>query len=59
VSGIGGLFFRARDPESLGKWYRNHLGVDPVPADYDQSPRAAGSRPVRICAPPRRHQVFR
>jgi hypothetical protein len=24
VSGIGGWFFRARDPESLGKWYRDH-----------------------------------
>jgi predicted enzyme related to lactoylglutathione lyase len=27
VLGIGGLFFRARDPESLGSWYREHLEV--------------------------------
>lgn len=27
VQGIGGLFFRARDPEALGAWYRMHLGV--------------------------------
>lgn len=27
VEGIGGLFFRARDPEALGAWYREHLGV--------------------------------
>ncbi|MGN6277904.1 MAG: VOC family protein [Sphingomonas sp.] len=27
VQGIGGLFFRARDPEALGAWYREHLGV--------------------------------
>lgn len=27
VLGIGGLFFRARDPEALGAWYRDHLGV--------------------------------
>jgi len=29
VLGIGGLFFRARDPESLGNWYREHLAVGP------------------------------
>jgi predicted enzyme related to lactoylglutathione lyase len=27
VLGIGGLFFRARDPDALGAWYRTHLGV--------------------------------
>ncbi|HKU39718.1 MAG TPA: VOC family protein [Polyangiales bacterium] len=27
VQGIGGLFFRARDPEALSAWYREHLGV--------------------------------
>lgn len=27
VLGIGGLFFRASDPEALGTWYREHLGV--------------------------------
>ena len=27
VIGIGGLFFRARDPEALTAWYRDHLGV--------------------------------
>ncbi|WP_156679004.1 VOC family protein [Sphingomonas profundi] len=27
VLGIGGLFFRARDPEGLSAWYRTHLGV--------------------------------
>jgi predicted enzyme related to lactoylglutathione lyase len=27
VTGIGGLFFRARDPEALKQWYRDHLGV--------------------------------
>jgi catechol 2,3-dioxygenase-like lactoylglutathione lyase family enzyme len=28
VHGIGGLFFKARDPEALGAWYREHLGFD-------------------------------
>ncbi len=27
VLGIGGLFFRARDPEALTSWYRDHLNV--------------------------------
>jgi catechol 2,3-dioxygenase-like lactoylglutathione lyase family enzyme len=27
VTGIGGLFFRARDPAALGAWYLEHLGV--------------------------------
>lgn len=27
VTGIGGVFFRAADPESLAAWYRHHLGV--------------------------------
>jgi predicted enzyme related to lactoylglutathione lyase len=28
VTGIGGLFFRSRDPAGLAKWYRDVLGVD-------------------------------
>jgi predicted enzyme related to lactoylglutathione lyase len=31
VLGIGGVFFKARDPEGLLAWYREHLGV-PVDA---------------------------
>jgi predicted enzyme related to lactoylglutathione lyase len=27
VTGIGGIFFRSRDPQALGKWYCEHLGV--------------------------------
>jgi glyoxylase I family protein len=30
VTGIGGVFFRARDPAKLAHWYRDHLGVDSV-----------------------------
>jgi glyoxylase I family protein len=35
VSGIGGLFFRAADPAGLARWYQQHLGVLPVPTDYN------------------------
>jgi predicted enzyme related to lactoylglutathione lyase len=27
VQGMGGLFFRAKDPDALGAWYKEHLGV--------------------------------
>jgi predicted enzyme related to lactoylglutathione lyase len=27
VTGIGGVFFRARDPEALAAWYQEQLGV--------------------------------
>ncbi|MCP9223663.1 VOC family protein [Erythrobacter sp. LQ02-29] len=29
VLGIGGVFFRAHNPEALSEWYRKHLGVGP------------------------------
>jgi len=28
VTGIGGVFFKARDPVALREWYRKHLGID-------------------------------
>ncbi len=28
VTGIGGIFFNARDPVTLRAWYRQHLGID-------------------------------
>jgi len=31
VSGIGGFFFRANDSDALADWYRDNLGIDPVP----------------------------
>jgi glyoxylase I family protein len=31
VSGIGGFFFRANDSDALTLWYRDNLGIDPVP----------------------------
>jgi glyoxylase I family protein len=38
VTGIGGLFFRARDPESLSHWYLTHLGIALTPASYEDVP---------------------
>ena len=28
VIGLGGIFFKARDPKALYEWYRKHLGIE-------------------------------
>ena len=38
VTGIGGFFFRAKDPKALGLWYQQHLGVSLVPTSAGESP---------------------
>ena len=35
VTGIGGMFFRAQNPEALAVWYEQHLGILPVPERYE------------------------
>ena len=34
VSGIGGFFFRARDPVGVARWYQQHLGITLTPKSY-------------------------
>ena len=38
VQGIGGFFFRAKNPEGLAKWYEEHLGVNPAPTNMGMEP---------------------
>ncbi|NNE54172.1 MAG: VOC family protein [Sulfitobacter sp.] len=38
VLGFGGFFFRAKDPEALANWYRDHLGISPVPQSPKEHP---------------------
>ncbi len=38
VLGIGGFFFRAKDPVSLGRWYKDHLGIALTPAGNEDHP---------------------
>lgn len=28
VTGIGGIFFKAKDPDKLREWYRSYLGIE-------------------------------
>ena len=36
--GIGGLFVRAENPSALSAWYEKHLGINPVPTSYEDTP---------------------
>jgi len=38
VEGIGGFFFRAKDPKKLAEWYEVNLGVGSVPVNADTRP---------------------
>jgi predicted enzyme related to lactoylglutathione lyase len=38
VTGIGGFFFRARDPQALKAWYRRHLGMCQASAGHEDEP---------------------
>ena len=38
VTGIGGVFFRGKDPKMLAEWYERHLGVTQTPTSYAQQP---------------------
>jgi glyoxylase I family protein len=46
VAGIGGLFFRARDPVAIGRWYEEHLGVTPPRGSYDEDPWSQEAGPT-------------
>ena len=56
VTGIGGLFFKAKDPARLQDWYKEHLGISPLPhspwGEDDDSPLfeyRALDDPQKIC----------
>ena len=34
ATGIGGVFFRSKDPEALKAWYVEHLGLEPDDQGY-------------------------
>ena len=38
VLGLGGFFFRAKDPEGLANWYRDHLGINRAPTNMEMPP---------------------
>jgi catechol 2,3-dioxygenase-like lactoylglutathione lyase family enzyme len=45
VTGIGGIFFKAKNPKELAAWYQKHLGIDfggKVYADFQFQEREKG-----------------
>jgi predicted enzyme related to lactoylglutathione lyase len=50
VTGIGGLFFRTKNPAATAEWYKQHLGIELAPTDYDQKPWSQEAGPT-IFAP--------
>jgi glyoxylase I family protein len=38
VTGIGGMFFRSKDPKALAEWYEKHLGVSKTPTSAEGEP---------------------
>ena len=58
VIGIGGLFFRAKDPAELADWYRTNLGIDPAPADYSQKAWSQEAGPTIFAPFPEDSEYF-
>ena len=58
VNGIGGFFFRAKDPESLGRWYQEHLGINPVPTEEGQQPWSQEAGTTAFAAFPQDTEYF-
>ena len=58
VTGIGGFFFRSENPDGLAKWYRDHLGIDLVPQDYDTPPWQQQAGPTAFAPFPKDSEYF-
>ncbi len=58
VIGIGGLFFRARDPAALGQWYQQHLGITLTPSSYDELPWQQEAGPTAFAPFPEATDYF-
>jgi len=58
VTGIGGLFFRAKDPKTLAKWYADHLGINLVPASANDSPWQQEAGPCAFQPFPEKTRYF-
>src|SRR5437773_1918960 len=50
VVGIGGVFFKTRDPKALAAWYREHLGVPAEPTAETDRGRHPGFSSFSVLA---------
>jgi len=58
VTGIGGFFFRARDPKALAQWYQDHLGVSVIPQSNNDSPWQQQAGPTAFAPFPENTRYF-
>lgn len=58
VTGIGGVFVRANDPDMLNQWYATHLGVDLAPSSYEVSSWWQQAGPTVFAAMPADSEHF-
>jgi glyoxylase I family protein len=58
VTGIGGLFFRAKNPAAMAEWYKTHLGIALVPTDYGQKPWSQEAGPTVFAPLPQDSDYF-
>jgi glyoxylase I family protein len=58
VTGIGGFFFRAKDPKALGLWYAQHLGILPIPTSYGETGWQQEAGPTAFAAFPETSKYF-
>jgi glyoxylase I family protein len=58
VLGIGGFFFRAKDPKALVRWYEDNLGINPIPTNYDMQPWRQEAGPTAFAPFPESTKYF-
>jgi predicted enzyme related to lactoylglutathione lyase len=58
VLGIGGFFFRAKDPKALMRWYEDNLGINPIPSNYDMQPWRQEAGPTAFAPFPESTDYF-
>ena len=57
VTGIGGFFFRGKDPEALNAWYEKHLGVRKFGTAYEEGSWWQDEGPTVFASEPKEVQV--
>jgi hypothetical protein len=58
VTGFGGAFLRARDPDALYAWHQEHLGIG-APHGCFSFPKEAQRADIAVAFFPHRPTIFR
>jgi glyoxylase I family protein len=58
ITGIGGIFFRSKNPQSLAQWYEAHFGISQTPTDYSQPGWSQQAGPTVFAPFPQNTEYF-